>query len=189
MDERGELTKNKEFIMFMCHTLKMAVQTTGGDASSLNGIAEAPHKTIEKTTCALLITTGMPDMRWCFAMKYAVFLMVNTEHSAIKRLPIKYFSGDKNALPPSKVVSWASNMRIIKPQKKNSALEYRTDGDSRDVFNYASLAAPMKLTSHAGFFLGYDNNVSVVICYKLKTKRIVRCRHAIITSMVKSPSF
>ena len=61
MDEGGELAKSKEFIIFMRDTLKMAIQTTGGDASSLNGMDKAPHKMIKKTTRALLITTGMPD--------------------------------------------------------------------------------------------------------------------------------
>ena len=180
MDEGGELAKSEEFILFMRDTLNMAVQTTGGDASSLNGMAEAPHKMIKKTTRALLITAGMSDTFWCFAMQYAVFLLVNSEHSVTKRLPIQHFSGGKNALPPSKVVIWGSKMRIIKAKKKNSALESRTGGDPREVFNYSTLAAPLKLTSHDGFFLGYGNNVAVMICYKPKTKRIVRCRHAII---------
>ena len=38
----------------------------------------------------------------------------------------------------------------------------------------------MKLTSRDGFFLGCGNNMAVMICYKLKTKHIVRCHHAII---------
>ena len=111
----------------------MAIQTTGGDASSLNAMAETPHKMIKKTTRALLITAGMPDTFWCFAMQYVVFLVVSLEHSVTKRLPIQHFSGGKNALPPPKVVIWDSKMRIIKAQKKNSALESQTGGNPRDV--------------------------------------------------------
>ena len=72
--------------MFMRNTFKMAVQPTGGDVSSLSGMAEAPHKMIEKTTHALLITVGIPDTFWCFAIQYAVFLIMNTEHSVTPSL-------------------------------------------------------------------------------------------------------
>ena len=41
--------------MFMRNTLKMAIQSTGDDASSLNGMAKAPHKMINKATRTLLI--------------------------------------------------------------------------------------------------------------------------------------
>ena len=123
------MAKGEEFIMFMHDTLKVAIQTTGGDASSLSEMAEAPHKMTKKTTCALLITAGMPDTRWCFAMQCAFFLVVNTEHSVTKCLPIQHFSGGKNALPPSKVVVWGSKMRFVEPQKKNSPLESQTGGD------------------------------------------------------------
>ena len=52
--------------------------------------------------------------------------------------------------------------------------------DPGDVFSYSSLVTPIKLISHDGFFLGYGNSMAVMICYKPKTKCIVRCRHAII---------
>ena len=117
---------------------------------------------------------------WCFAMQHAVLLIVNTLHSTTERTPIQHFSGGKQALPPSKAVIWGSKMRIIKSKKSNKALESRTGGDPREVFNYDSLNAPLKLKSHDGIFLGYGNNVRVMLCYKPKTKRIVRCRHAII---------
>ena len=173
MNEGGELAKSEEFIMFMRDTLKMAIQTTGGDASSLNGMAKAPHKMIQKITCALLITAAMPDTFWCFVMQYAVFLIVNTEHSVTKRLPIQHFFGGKNALPPSKVVIWGSKMRIIKPQKKNSALESGTYSNLGEVFNYSTLAGHMELTSHDGFFLGYGNNVAVIILFCCTFKMLV----------------
>ena len=159
--------------------LKMAIQTTGGDASNLNEISKAPHKMIKKTTHTLLIPAGILDNFWCFAMQYAVFLIVSTEHSVTKRLPIQYFSGGKNTLPPSKIVIWGSKMRTTKPKKKNNTLDARTSGNPGDISNYSSVASPMKLTSHCGIFLGFDNNVAVIIFYKPKTKRIVHCRHGI----------
>ena len=120
-DEGGELAKLKEFMTFMRDEMHMVMQTTGGNNSALNGKAEAPHKLLKKITWALLVTAGMDDKFWCFAMQYAVFLIINTVHSVTKRLPIQHFSGGKHALPPSKVLIWGSKMRIIKASKKNKA--------------------------------------------------------------------
>ena len=126
----------------------------------------------------MITTAVMPDKFWYFAMYYAIFLIVNTEYSVTKGLPIQYFSGGKNALPPSKVIIWGSNMIIIKAKKSNSALKAHTGRDLREVFNYSSLDTPMKLTSHCGIFLCFGNNVAVMICYEPKTKGIACCCHA-----------
>ena len=45
----------------------------------------------------------------------------------------------------------------------------------------------MKLTSHDGFFLGYGDNVAVMICYEPTIKRIVWCRHDIIDEHGATP--
>ena len=84
--EGGTLAKSEEFIMFMHNTPKIAIQTTGGDVSSLNRMAKAPHKMIKKKTRALLITAGMSDTFWCFTMQYAVFLIVNTVNTLSPRV-------------------------------------------------------------------------------------------------------
>ena len=41
-------------MIFMRDEMQMVMQTTGGDTSTLNGIAEAPHKIIKKMTRSLL---------------------------------------------------------------------------------------------------------------------------------------
>ena len=69
MEEGEELEKSEEFMKFM-HDILM---TTGGDASNLNSVAEAPHKMSKKTTRVLLITAAIVAKFWCFAMQYAVF--------------------------------------------------------------------------------------------------------------------
>ena len=38
----------------------------------------------------------------------------------------------------------------------------------------------MKVTSYCGIFLGFGNNVAVIICYMTKTKCMIRCLHAMI---------
>ena len=41
--------------MKACHNMNFIVQTTGGDASSINGKIESPNKTLANITGALLL--------------------------------------------------------------------------------------------------------------------------------------
>ena len=54
VDKCGSLERSYEFIK-TCHNMNTIVQTTGEDASSLNGKSEIPNKTIDNTTRALLL--------------------------------------------------------------------------------------------------------------------------------------
>ena len=54
VDEDGALARSSEF-MRTCHKMNIIVQTTGGDASSLNGKSESPNKTLANITRALLL--------------------------------------------------------------------------------------------------------------------------------------
>ena len=45
VDEDGALERSSEFIK-TCHNMNIIVQTTGVDASSINGKRESPNKTI-----------------------------------------------------------------------------------------------------------------------------------------------
>ena len=57
--------------------LGVALQLTGGYASTINGKAEAPHKIIKRTARAMLMGARMEDEYWCFAAQYAVQLLSN----------------------------------------------------------------------------------------------------------------
>ena len=53
VDEYGELVRSSES-MKTCHNMNIIVQTTGWNASSLNGKIESPNNTFANTTRALL---------------------------------------------------------------------------------------------------------------------------------------
>ena len=57
VDEDGALARSSEF-MKTCHNMNIVVQTTGGDASSLNGKSEIPNKTLDNITRALLLNSS-----------------------------------------------------------------------------------------------------------------------------------
>jgi hypothetical protein len=182
VDEGGELAKSEEFMSCVAsEPLEMDVETTGGDNSTANGMVESPHRPQKRVVRSLLVGAGLPDTFWCFAHEYGVFVSVNIKHSVTKRLPIQHFSGGSKALPPSKVLIFGCKVRIIKPKSsyRNKALEARTGGDPREVFNWSKLDKPWKIKNHDGVFLGYSSHENVAIIFKPKTKRIVRCRHFI----------
>ena len=81
IDDGGKLAKSEEFLTLMQDEMHIAMQTTGGDNSNSNGMAESPQRSIKTMTPALLITAALPDLFWCFAMQYAVFILNNTYHS------------------------------------------------------------------------------------------------------------
>ena len=57
VDEDGALARSSEF-MRTCHNMNIIVQTTGGDASSLNGKLESPNKTLANIKRALLLNSS-----------------------------------------------------------------------------------------------------------------------------------
>ena len=70
VDEDGALEKSSEFIK-TCHNINIIVQTTDGDAYSLNGKSESTNKTLANTTRALILNSSQKKELWCFAYQYA----------------------------------------------------------------------------------------------------------------------
>ncbi len=178
VDEGGELAQSTE-LMKMCHdSLAMVVQTTGGHNLTMNGKVEVTHKTLKQMTWAMLVSVGLPDSFWCFALQYAVFIHNNFLHMSTKWIPIHHFTGSCLALPPSKILIFGSKMRIIKDLKSEKALQPRTTGNPWEAFaTFSHPSAPIQPNSHDGHFLGYSNNLAVMLCFKPSTNKLVCVRH------------
>ena len=56
--------------MKTCHNMKIIVQTTGGDAYSLNGKSESPNKKLANITIALLLNSSHKKELLCFAYQW-----------------------------------------------------------------------------------------------------------------------
>ena len=56
VDAYGALERSSEF-MSTCNNMKIIVQATGGDASSLNGKGGIPNKILDNTTRAILLNS------------------------------------------------------------------------------------------------------------------------------------
>ena len=59
--------------------MKVIVQTTGGDASSLNEKTETPNKTIDNITETLLLNSSQKKQLWCFYYQYSIWLSLRTK--------------------------------------------------------------------------------------------------------------
>ena len=63
-DEDGAFIRSTEFCRMMLVGLGVALQSTGGYASTINGKAEAHHKTMKGMSRAMLMGASMSDVYW-----------------------------------------------------------------------------------------------------------------------------
>ena len=75
VDEDVSLAQSTEFQRTVVKELNMVIQTMGGYNSENNGVVESPIKPIKWMIRAFLIGAAMPDLVWCFAFLYAIYVM------------------------------------------------------------------------------------------------------------------
>ena len=88
VDQYGALSRDIES-MRTCHNMNTILQTTGGDASSLNDKSESPNKKLANITRALLLNSSHKKELWCFSYQYSIWLSRGTEN--ILRGDVHYF--------------------------------------------------------------------------------------------------
>jgi hypothetical protein len=127
VDEDGALANSSEFCDFLLHR-HIALQSTGGYASFLNGKIERPHRTIVQMVRAMLLNSGLPDILWCYTAETATDIYRYTYHSAIKITPYEAWFGTKPHIDNLHV--WGCYVYIHIPDPKK--LDHRvTRGHSR----------------------------------------------------------
>ena len=77
--------------MRTCHNMNIIVQTTCGDASSINGKSESPNKTLANITRALFLNSSHKKELWCFAYQFAIWISRRNENRLCGDVP--YFHG------------------------------------------------------------------------------------------------
>jgi len=183
-DEDGAFIRSTEFCRMMLKSLGVAIQSTGGYASSINGKAEAPHRTIKTTTRSMLMGADMSDEYWCFAGQYAANVHNNCVNRMTGRPPALGYA--KRLVPVSQIFPFGSRVKIIKDLKSKRALGARTSGDPRSPLGaniyppeVGALASP---SAFDALFLGWSSNPSVSLLLKLgdTSNRILRGHHIIV---------
>ena len=73
VNEYGTLARSFLFTK-TCHNMNIIVQTTGGDAYSINGDSESPNKTLSNIIRDFLLKSSHKKYLWCFAYLYTIWL-------------------------------------------------------------------------------------------------------------------
>ena len=66
--------------MKTCHKTNIIVQTTGVDASSINGKSESPNKTLDNITRALILNSIHKKELYFFSYQYVVCISLWTDN-------------------------------------------------------------------------------------------------------------
>ena len=110
VDEDGALTRSSEFIN-TCHNMNIIVQTTSGDASSLNGKIEIPDNTLANITRATRLKSSHKKELWLFAYQYAILISFQMESSL--RGDIPYFLWNVSRPLHKQIKIWGVRLYII----------------------------------------------------------------------------
>ena len=106
--------------MRTCHNMNITVQTTGGDASSLNGKSEIPDKILANVTRDLLLNLINKKELWCFSYQYDIWLFRWTKNRLRGDVPYFIWHGIR---PSYKHIQlWGVRGYIINGRDKKSNL-------------------------------------------------------------------
>ena len=187
-DEGGEFACSEEFCKMLYKGAGTVLETTGGYASTINGMAESPNKTFKRGIRCSLMGSNLPDIFWCFAGQYQAVIHNNSLNRITKKAPSQGFCN--KFVPASKIFPFGSRAKIIYDLPTQRALSARTAGDTRSILNDAIYphevrSLPDSPSSFDGVFLGFSNNPAVSLILKNRSSpeqpnRVVRAHHVII---------
>lgn len=156
-DQGGELAKCEDFrkVVEKAH---YALEITGADNSSQNGIAERPHKFLAKMMRTCLQNSGLGARFWSDAAIHCLFIKNGLPHQAFDYKSTSYekLCGRKPNLSALRI--FGSRVVAHKPEKR-----------------------PSKLSQHSfnGLFLRFAKTMRNIVYYDTKTRRVKTSTHAI----------
>ena len=134
--------------------MNIIVQTTGGDASSLNGKSESPNKTLANITRALLINSIHKKELWYFAYQYSKCHSRRTENILRGDFPYFLWHGIRPSYKNIKV--WGVRVYIINGRATRNKLDDR---------------------SHRGYFMVCAATTGVILYWKPDKPSIIHRAH------------
>ena len=142
VDEDGSLAIYYEFTR-TCHNMNTIVQTTGGDASSLNGKSENPNNKLANITRYLILKSIHKKEIWYFAYQYAIWISLWTEN--VLRGGVPYFLWHLKIPSYKHIKRWGVRVYII------NGLVTRNNIDDR---------------LNRGYFMVYAYTTGVILYWK-----------------------
>ena len=156
-DQGGELAASHAF-QDLAAEFGYAIEITGADNSSQNGVAERPHRTLANMVRATLTDAGLPDKFWSDALVHAVFIKNRLPHAAFQYLstPFTELTGTRPNLQQLKI--FGTPIITRKPGKRR-----------------------VKMDRHCyhGIFLRFAKTMKNIVYYDKQTKRVKTTTYAV----------
>jgi hypothetical protein len=147
----------------------MAMESTGGRESTINGAAETPSRTLKRTMRSSLIGSSMSDIFHCFCAQFSPWVYNNVIHRITGELPSKKLFG--KFIPLKRLHPFGARVKVLHHLPTEQALTARTSGDSRTEetdfhANALTIVDSTQKSSFSGRFLGYANHPNVLLVLK-----------------------
>ena len=153
------------------NVLKMTIETTGGYNSTNNGMAESPIKPIKRLVRSFLIGAALPDIIWCFAFTYAIYIMNHRYNRMIDNLPEVAWHDGNYELRAQDIFLFGSKVYGITKSEVKKQLQARTEKDPRDYIGITVDPADVHPVADA-YFVGFSNHPTVVLGWDSDKHRI-----------------
>lgn len=169
----------------MYTSLGMAVESSDGYASSINGAAETPSRTCKRTIRAQLIRSSMSNIFHCFAGAYSPWIYNNVIHRITGEIPSLKLWGKFVSVKYLRPLG--ARVKVLTNLPSKRALTARTSGDTReeeynDDANAITIIDASQKSSFTGRFLGYSQHPNVMLILKegndTEPSRIIHAHHA-----------
>ena len=181
-DEDGGLARSTELGEMLFKETNIVLQTTGGYASTINGKAERPHRSVKNMIRAPLMGSNSPDEWWCFCGQYSSVIHNNMLNRMTGKPPLEFF--DRKTIPITKLFPFGSHVRVMRDLRSRRALGARTGGDTRELDDISISHEDAKKTPtlYDGKFVGYSNSTAVALVIKEgeRADEIQRVHHMIV---------
>ena len=122
--DNGSELAGSELFRSTIHEHGYLVETTGTDASSMNGKAERPHRTIKERVRCLLWNAGLGVEFWADAILHTVWLYNRTYHTAIAQTPYQAYTRRTPTL--DHLITFGAKITAKKAKKRPTALDPNT---------------------------------------------------------------
>jgi hypothetical protein len=152
-DNGGELAGSDDFRQIIGHH-GYILETTAPDASSQNGLAERPHRTLKEKVRCLLYTAGLGIPFWSCALLHAVWLYNRTFHTGLDITPYQAYTGRRPTLDG--LLTFGSRITPKKSTQRGTALDPN---------------------AHDGIFLGYRATMDNILYWDTKAHRVRTAKH------------
>ena len=152
-DEYGELSRSSEYIS-TCHNIIILFQTTGGDASYINGKSESYDNTLANITRYLLLKSIHKKEHWWFSYQYAIWISHRTDNRLCD--DVAYFLCHR-------IIHWYKNIKIW--------------GVRAYIINGCVTINNMDYISYRVYFVGYVATTVVIIYWNIDQHFVIHIYH------------